>query len=99
MKKEQEKKKVEETCQGLINQNTKLTKKVVGQMALQGAIHMIWDKIIQEANQFRPYLDYIADKESALKVARQNILIVKQGLNKNPMEVAQNAINFLSTLS
>ena len=31
--------------------------------------------------------------------ARKNILTVKQGLNKKPMEVAQNAINFLSTLS
>jgi len=68
-------------------------------MALQEARHMIWDKIILEANKFRPYLDYIADQESALKVARQNILIVKQGLNKNPIEVAQNAIKFLSTLS
>ena len=40
---------------------------------------MIWDKIILEAIKFRPYLDYIADQESALKYARQNILIVKQG--------------------
>ena len=68
-------------------------------MALQGARHMIWDKIILEANKFRPYLDFIADQESALKVSKQNILIVKQELNKKPMEVAQNAIKFLSTLS
>ena len=68
-------------------------------MDLQGNIHMIWDEIIKEDNKFRPYLDVIVDQESALKVARQNILIVKQGLNKNPMEVAQNAINFLSALS
>ena len=40
-------------------------------MALQGAIHMIWDKVILEANKFRPYLDYIVDQESALKVARK----------------------------
>ena len=68
-------------------------------MALQGARHMIWDKIIQEANKFRPYLDLITYRDSALKVARKNILIVKQGLNRKPMEVAQNAINFLSALS
>ena len=36
--------------------------------------------------------------ESALKVATHNILTVKEGLNKKPMEVSQNAINFLSTL-
>ena len=61
LKREQEKKKVEEKCQELINQNTKLTKQVVGQMALQGARHMIWDKIILEANKFRPYLYCIVD--------------------------------------
>ena len=68
-------------------------------MPLQGARHIIWDKIILEANKFKPYLIYIANRESAMKVSRKNILIVKQGLNKNPMEVSQNAINFLSTLS
>ena len=68
-------------------------------MALQGTRHMIWDNIILEANKFIPYLDYIADHEDALKVAKQKILIVKQELNNKPMEVAQNAINFLSTLS
>ena len=57
-------------------------------MALQGAIHMIWDKIILEANNFRPYLDYIADQESSLKVVKHNIFIVKQELNKKPIEVA-----------
>ena len=45
-------------------------------MALQGAKHMIWDEIIKEANKFRPYLDFIADQESTLTVARKNILIV-----------------------
>ena len=61
LKKEEEKKKPEERCQGLINQNTKLTKKLVCQMVLQGAKHMIWDEIIKESNKFRPYLDFIAD--------------------------------------
>ena len=41
----QEKKKVDEKCQELIKQNTKLNKQVVGEMALQGARHMICDKI------------------------------------------------------
>ena len=35
LKKEEEKKKLEERCQELINQNTKLTKQVVVQMALK----------------------------------------------------------------
>ena len=49
LKREQEKKKVEEKFQELINKNTKLTKQVVGQMALPGVRHVIWDKIILEA--------------------------------------------------
>ena len=97
-KKEQEKKEVEEKYQELTNRNTKLTKQVVGQMALQGAKHKIWDNIILEANKFRSYLDYIANQEDALKVAKHKLLIVKQELNMKPMELAQNAINFLSTL-
>ena len=32
-------------------------------------------------------------------MAKKNVLIVKQELHKRPVEVAQNAINFLSTLS
>ena len=68
-------------------------------MALQGAKHMIWDEIIKEANKFRRYLYFFAEQESALKEVRQKNLIVKQGLNKKPMEVAQNAIKFLSALS
>ena len=55
LKREQENKEVEEKCQELMNRNTKLTKQVVGQMALQGARNMIWDKIILEANK----LDHI----------------------------------------
>ena len=72
---------------------------MIGQMALQGARYMIWDEIIKEANKFRPHLDFIADQESALKTTKLNIMIVKQELNKKPMEVAQNVVNFLSTLS
>ena len=67
-------------------------------MALKGDKHIIWDEIIKEANNFTPYLDFIAEHDSALKATRQNILIVKHGLNKKPMEVAQNAIKFLSAL-
>ena len=40
-KKEEEKNKLVERCQELIDQNAKLNKQVIGQMALQGARHMI----------------------------------------------------------
>ena len=45
-KKEEEKKKLTEICQELLDQNAKLNKQIISQMALQGCWHMIWDKII-----------------------------------------------------
>ena len=83
----------------MIDQNAKLNKQVVGQMALQGTRHMIWDEIIKEASRFRLYLDYVADQENALISDRKNVVVVKQALNKKPMQIAQNVVDFLSTLS
>ena len=99
LKKEEEKKKLEERCHELIDQNTKLNKKVISQMALQGARHMIWDEIIKEANKFRLYLDYVAAQEDALKSTRKNVVLEKQALHKKQMHVAQNVVEFFSTLS
>ena len=45
------------------------------------------------------YLDYVADQENALMPSRKNVVVVKQALNKKPMQVAQNVVDFLSTLS
>ena len=60
---------------------------------------MIWDKIIEEAIRFILYLVYVVDLENALISARKNVVVVKQTLNKNPMQVAQNVVDFLSALS
>ena len=38
-------------------------KKVIGQLLVHGEKHIIWDSIIEEAIKFRPYLDYVLDKE------------------------------------
>ena len=83
----------------LIKKNSKLNKQVVDEMALQGARNMIWDKIISKADKFKPYLDLISNQEDALKLAKKNVVIEKQEFHKRPVEVAQNAINFLRTLS
>ena len=98
-KKEEEKKKLVERCKELIDQNAKLNKQVIGQMALQGARHMIWDEIIKEETNFRVYLDYVADQEDALTTAKKNVVLAKQSLHKKPLQTAQNVVNFLSTLS
>ena len=73
-KKEEEKKKLAERCQELIDQNDILNKQVIGQMALQGARHMIWDEIIKEASKFILYLDYVDDQEDALTTAKPKML-------------------------
>ena len=64
-KEEQRRKEIDKKCQELTQQNAKLGKQVVGNMALQGARHLIWDQIIAESNKFIPYLDFIVDQEGA----------------------------------
>ena len=56
------KKKVEECCKELEDRNSELTKQVLGQAALIGAKHLIWDMIIVEANKVWPYFAFIQDK-------------------------------------
>ena len=52
-------------CRELKTKNDRLMKQVTGQPQVQGAKKIIWDAIIEEADKFRPYLDYILDKEMA----------------------------------
>ena len=72
----QGKEKMEEKCQGPIQQNAKLSQQVVGKLALQGTRHLIWDQIIIEADKFQPYLDFIEDQESAIGEAKKKVLTV-----------------------
>ena len=60
---------------------------------------MIWDKIILEADRFKPYLNFISDQEDALEMAKKYISIVKGELHKRPVGVVESAVNFLSRLS
>ena len=61
-KEKQGKENMEEKCQALIQQNAKLSQRVVGKLSLQGARHLIWDQIIIEDDKFRPYIDFIQDQ-------------------------------------
>ena len=90
---------MEEKCQGLIQQNAKLSQQVVGKLALQGARHLIWDQIIIEADKFRPYLDFIEDQESSMVEAKKKFLTILGEIQKRPMERVKNAITFLRSLS
>ena len=98
-KEEKRTKKIDKKCQELTQQNAKLSKQVVGNMALWGARHLIWDQIIVEANKFRPFLDFISSQENALTEAEKKVSTLRREVNKRSVEVAKNDIEFLSSLS
>ena len=96
LKKEEERKYWECKCKDLLDKNEKLMNQVTGRLHVQGAKHIIWDMIIVEATQLRPYLDYILDKEIVIQAARHNVAAVKEVLNKNPIDTANNTISFFN---
>ena len=46
-----------------------------------------------------PYLDYILDKEVVIQSAKQSMTIVRERLNKKPIEYANNAVDFINGLT
>ena len=99
VKEKQGRESAKEKCQKLTHQNDKLSQQVIGKLALQGTKHLIWDQIIIEANKFRPYLCVIEDLELAMKEAKRQVQIVEAVVNKRPLETAERAITYLSSLS
>ena len=89
----------EAKCQELKTKNDKLTKQVTGQLQVQGEKHIILDSIIEEVDKFRPYLDYILDKELMIHASRQVLTVAREKLNKKEVDYAKNAIDFLNSLS
>ena len=83
-------------CKELQNQNDKLMKQVRGQESVQGEKHIIWDAIIAEADKFRPYLDYMLDKEVVIHSSMKIMVVSREKLNKNIVEDANNSIKFLN---
>ena len=81
-------------CKYLLDKNDKLMKLVTGQFTIHGAKHIIWDMIIAEATKLKTYLDYILDKGIVMQAARQSVTIVKEVLNKNPIDTANNTVSF-----
>ena len=55
----------------LLDKNDKLMKQLTGQFPVQGEKHIIWDMIITEAGNLRPYLNYIQDKETVIQAANK----------------------------
>ena len=57
-------------------------KHVTCQSSMQGGKHIIWDVIIAEAGKFRPYLDYVLDKEVVIQSSRKIMTSAGEKLNK-----------------
>ena len=64
----------------------------------QGEKHLIWDAIIEEENNSRPYLDYILDKELVIYSSRQALTVAREKINKKKIEYANNSIDLLKCL-
>ena len=47
----------------------------------------------------KPYLDYILDEERVIQESKQSVTIVKEKLNKKPVDYAKNDIKFLNGLT
>jgi hypothetical protein len=69
-----------------------------GKGLLQGAKHIIWDSIANEASKFRVYLNFINDKDNISITSRSRCTVVNETLAKKPSEWAQNAINLLNSI-
>ena len=66
---------------------------------MQGYKHVTWDFIRDEETNIRPYLEYILDKEIVVQYGRKSIAVVKEVLNKKPIDTANNTISFLYGLT
>ena len=62
VKKEEERKSLENKYKELLDKNDKLVRQLNGQLPIKGARHLIWDMIIVETIKLKPYLNYILDK-------------------------------------
>ena len=98
LKKEEERKALENKYKELLDKNEKLVKQLSGKLPMQGERHLIWDMIIAEAIKGRPYFNYILEKEMDINGARQSCTAVKETLNKKHVDTTKNAINFLNIL-
>ena len=99
LKKEEEREALEHKYKESMDINEKLVKQLYGELPMQGSRQLIWDMTIVEAVKLTPYLNYILEKEMVINTARQICTAVKEALNKNPVDIAKNTINFLNTLS
>ena len=99
LKKGEERKAMENKYKDLLDKNDKLMKQLTGKFPVQWAKHIIWDMITTEAGNLSPYLNYIMDKETVIHATKQSCTIVKEVLNKKPIDTTNYIVSFLNGLS
>ena len=70
--------------------------KLTSQLSLQGAKHIIWDLISAKIAKFQEYMILIDDKFALVVMAQAKSQIVKEHLQKKPINKAHNTINFMN---
>ena len=88
--------KIETSCRKKFNE---LKEKSIGKGPLQGAKHIIWDTLSIEITKFRNYLNFIDDQNILINLAHQRLKLVNKHIGKRPLTTAQNALNFLNSLT
>ena len=66
---------------------------------LQGAKHIIQDTLSVEVTKFRHYLNFIDDQSALVNLATQRLKLPNETMEKKPLNTAQNALNFLNSLT
>ena len=98
LKKEEEIKALQNKYKELLDKNHKLVNQLSRKLPMQRAMHLIWNMIITEDVNIRPYLNYILAKEMVINVAKHSCTAVKEALNKNLVDTSK-TINFRNALS
>ena len=76
-----------------------LKERNIGKGPLQGVKHIIWDTLSVEVTKFRHYLNFVDDQCILINLANQRLKLVNETMDRNPLTIAQNALNFLNSLT
>ena len=73
--------------------------KLIDQLSIQGAKHIIWGKISAKLTKFWEYIVLIDGKISLAIMAQAKSQIIKEYLHKKPINKPHNTINFMNQIS
>ena len=76
-----------------------LKERNTGKGPLQGAKHIIWDTLSVEVTKFRHYLNFIDDQSALVNLANHKLKLANETMERKPLNIAQNALNLLNSLT